>query len=280
MINQNVKPENTEDSKSWVKFPGLSGISLVGNLGVRFPRLLSTTPNGYSFALSGNGLMKRFITQWFAVALLLPLVRILSGQTQSNELLPRPAVTEPTPITSGAISKDAPIGSEERLKWFAVSTVGVPSLIGGMFSAGFATAIDSPSEYGTHWDGFGKRYGMRMTGISTGNLMEAGIGAAWGEDPRYFRAAGQPFKSRIGHAVKMTFLAQNKHGSAMPAYARYVAITGNNFLSNTWRPDSEATVGRASLRVLIGFLGRMGSNVFAEFWPDVTQRLSRKKSSP
>ena len=220
--------------------------------------------------------MTKFMIKRLAVALLFPCVWVLSAQTQSNELLPR-AETEPT-TTSGVISNYAPIGSKERLKWFAVSTVGAPSLVGGLFSAGFGTLIDSPKEYGPHWEGFGKRYGMRLTGVSTGNLIEAGVGAAWGEDPRYFRAAGQPFKSRVGHAVKMTFLAQNKHGGVMPAYARYVATTGNNFLSNAWRADSEATVGHASLRVLIGFLGRMGSNVFAEFWPDVTQRLSRKKA--
>src|SRR5438876_11718281 len=137
--------------------------------------------------------MVKFMTQRLAVAILFS-VWVLSGQTPVNELLAPAAATEPPPTiptTTGVISNYTPIGSEERLKWFAVSTVGAPSLIGGMFSAGFGTLVDSPSEYGTHWDGFGKRYGMRLTGISTGNLMEAGIGAVWGEDPRYFRAAGQ-----------------------------------------------------------------------------------------
>jgi len=117
---------------------------------------------------------------------------------------------------------------------------------------------------------------MRLTGISTSNAMEAGFGAVWGEDPRYFRAPGEPVKSRIGHAIKMTFLDRNKSGSNMPAYARYIGVTGSNFLSNTWRPDSEATAGRASLRIVLGLLGRMSSNLFEEFWPDVKQRLSRK----
>src|SRR4051794_33160024 len=84
-----------------------------------------------------------------------------------------------------ACAQTAPVTGEQRLKWAAVSTVGAPSLIGGLFSAGFGTGINSPNEYGPHWDGFGKRYGMRLTGIATSNLMEAGLGAAWGEDPRY-----------------------------------------------------------------------------------------------
>lgn len=106
--------------------------------------------------------------------------------------------------------------------------------------------------------------------------MEAGFGPLWGEDPRYFRAEGQPFKKRVGHVVKMIFLAYNSEGRTVSAYARYIAIPGNNILSNTWRADSEATAGYAMERTVTGFLGRMASNAFAEFWPDVRKRVFRK----
>jgi len=168
-----------------------------------------------------------------------------------------------------------PLTGGARLKWAVISTIGPPSLAGGLFSAEFGTAFKQPREYGTHWEGFGKRFGMRLTGVSVSNTMEAGLGAVWGEDPRYPRAAGQPFKNRVGHVVKMTFLAPNRDGQIMPAYARYAAIGGNNFLSNTWRADSEATMNRAAVRVGLGFLGRMASNAFVEFWPDVKGRFRR-----
>jgi hypothetical protein len=42
---------------------------------------------------------------------------------------------------------------------------------------------DVPSEYGTHWDGLGKRNGMRLTGVVTGNLIEAELGSAGGGGP-------------------------------------------------------------------------------------------------
>jgi hypothetical protein len=158
------------------------------------------------------------------------------------------------------------------------SSVGPASLAAGLFSAGWGTLFNVPREYGPHWQGYGERYGMRLTGIATSNIMEAGLGAVWGEDPRYIRAAGAPFGNRIGHIVKMTFLAHDRDGKNMPAYARYIAIPSNNFLSNTWRADSEATVSRASLRIGLGFLGRMGGNAFEEFWPDVRQRFFSKKS--
>lgn len=173
-------------------------------------------------------------------------------------------------------SKYRPLNGQGRLNWFAESTVGPPSLIGGTISAGWGTLFNSPKEYGPHWAGFGKRYGMRFTGVSVGNAMEASLGAIWGEDPRYIRATGQPFKSRVGRVVKMTFLAYDRDGRTMPAYARYIAIPGNNFLSNTWRADSEADASDAVQRTLTGFLGRMAGNAFQEFWPSVSKHLFKR----
>jgi hypothetical protein len=169
-----------------------------------------------------------------------------------------------------------PITGRQRLNWTVKSTVGPVSLAAGAFSAGFGTAMNRPREYGPHWEGFGKRYGMRFTGIATGNLVEASLGALWGEDPRYFRATGQSVKGRIKNVIVMTFAARQADGELAPAYARYVGISGNNFISNNWRADSESGLGDACLRTALGFAGRMGSNAFAEFWPTLSKHLFHK----
>jgi hypothetical protein len=169
---------------------------------------------------------------------------------------------------------------KERAAWALRGTFGPASLLGGVISSGWGTVFNTPREYGTHWEGFGDRYGMRLTGIATSNTMEAGLGAIWGEDPRYFRASGESFQARLGHVVKMAFLAPDKDGRVMPAYARYAAITGSNYLSNTWRVDSDATLSRATIRVGLGFLGRIAGNAWDEFWPDVKERISRKSDQP
>ena len=100
--------------------------------------------------------------------------------------------------------------------------------------------------------------------------MEAGLGAIWGEDPRYTRDEGAPFGHRLGHAVKMTFLAREPRWAMRlwPMRAS-LAIPGSNFLSNSWRAPGDDTAGNAAVRTGLGFLGRFGSNTFDEFWPDV-----------
>lgn len=203
---------------------------------------------------------------WKLFAILLIGTAGASGQSFS----------EPVGAATGSSSYQ-PITGRQRVRWVVKSTVGRESLAAGFFTAGFGTARNSPREYGPHWDGFGKRYGMRLTGISTGNAMEAGFGSLWGEDPRYFRATGQAFKGRIRNIVVMTFAARRADGSVAPAYARFMGNAGNNFLSNSWRTDSESSVGDACVRTLLGVAGRMGSNAFAEFWPDARKYIFHRK---
>jgi len=171
-----------------------------------------------------------------------------------------------------------PIDGAGRLKWFTVATVGPTSLLlSGPISAGWGTAFNSPPEYGPSWSGFGKRYGMRLTGVSTGNAMNAGLGAIWGEDPRYFRLGQRgTFGTRVKYVIKSSFYAPYRDGTWHPAYARMIGNVGNNFLSNAWRVPSENSAGDAALRSVSGVGAQLAANAFSEFWPDVWRKISGK----
>lgn len=168
------------------------------------------------------------------------------------------------------------ITSKQRLQWFLTATVGPKSLVGGVFAAGLGTATDLPSEYGPHWEGFGKRFGMRLTGISTGNAIDATLGAAWGEDPRYFVANDSRFGARLKNVVDLTFRAYGPDGMRHLAYARYIGTCGNNFLSNNWRAPSEADWQHALFRTAEGFGSRALSNTFKEFVPPIVRKLRHR----
>jgi hypothetical protein len=226
-----------------------------------------------------------------ALSFFVALLPLISAAAQSSATAP----TSPTPATTDDERKKIDydlhhyihsvprtpadyraITAEGRFFWFVRSTVGPRSLVAGLFSAGLGTATNSPSEYGTHWVGFGQRYGMRLTGVSTGNAIEASLGAAWGEDPRYFHTVHAPFKERVKNVVDLTFRAYHPDGELYPAYARYVATVGNNFLSNTWREPSENDWQHALIRTAEGFGGRALSNAFSEFFPQVWQKVRRQ----
>jgi hypothetical protein len=217
--------------------------------------------------------MAKYLTLLLGYLLIsLPLAAQTALQNQPSKPdapVPANSITK-SPLQSQAYE---PISGTKRLEWFFVHSVGPESLLNGAFTAGIGTARDKPEEYGPHILGFTKRYGMRFTGIATSNAMEAGLGAVWGEDPRYFMAIGKPFGARLRNVFALTMVARRRDGRYMPAYARYIAIPGNNFLSNTWRADSEATVSDALARTGWGFVGHLADNAFQEFWPSIKKRL-------
>jgi len=180
-----------------------------------------------------------------------------------------------TPATQTNAANYTPITGGGRFEWAIMNTINLASFGVGVIDSAWGTGFDEPHEYGVSLKGFGKRFGIRLTGVAVSNTMEAGLGAVWGEDPRYFRVGEGPFFKREGHAFKMVFLARNRDGDIAPAYARYAAIGGSNFLSNAWRANSDATASHAAIRIGLGFLGRLGYNNFYEFWPDVKRRFFR-----
>ncbi len=189
----------------------------------------------------------------------------------------QPMLYNHVPAVPATPSDYHPITADGRLDWFTRATVGPKSLVGGLFSAGIGTAGDWPHEYGTHWAGFGQRYGMRLTGVSTGNAIEAGMGAIWGEDPRYHHTVNQPFNAQLRNVVDLTFRAYRTDGERHLAFARYLAIFGNNFLSNTWRVPSESNVQHALIRSGEGFGARFLSDAFNEFAPTVWKKLRHRR---
>jgi hypothetical protein len=170
-----------------------------------------------------------------------------------------------------------PISHNERVAWFVNSTVAPKSLAAGIVSTAWGTAMNKPKEYGPHGEGFGKRYGMRLTGVATGNAIEAGLGGLWSEDPRYSPSFDDRPVGRVRHAAAMVFIAHRSDGRPVLAFARYTGIVGGNFISNTWRVPSESTARAAMTRSLVGFGGRFASNLFDEFRQGILRKLHRRQ---
>jgi hypothetical protein len=181
---------------------------------------------------------------------------------------------DPTGVNQVVASSDSAdsITGIGRLNWAVKSTIGPASLWTGVLTSTWGTAFNHPREYGESFDGFAKRYGLRLTGVATSNVTEATLGLIWGEDPRYHRGEGR-FGSRFHHALTMTFMSEDRDGKLTPAYARYIAIGGTNALSDMWRPDSDRNASNTLYRIGEGFGGRLLGNMWEEFWPDVKKHL-------
>jgi len=253
---------------------------------------ISATDSGGSAVASliGVGALSRQLAILIAILMATNLVSSAqshpSGPTGGHQSVPLPhksgrhtsrpsSFTHLKPQTLEAPYK--PLTPRENLRWFTANTIDPANLAGGIFEAALGTAPNRPKEYGPHWGGFAKRYGIGMSQSVTGNAIEAGGCLILREDPRYFRAPDRPFKARVRNVVRLAFAARAGNGSFGPAYARYVAVFGNNFLSNSWRVNSEANKHDALLRSAESFGGVLASNAFEEFWPDVKKWLFHKR---
>ena len=163
-----------------------------------------------------------------------------------------------------------------RVRWLLDGAIGPESLLFvGPLSAAWSTAWNTPEEWGDSWSGFGKRYVEREADVAIANTIEAGLGAIWGEDPRFIPSRKRGIWPRAAFAIKTTLVAPGRDGRLRPAWARYAAKTSKNYIENAWMPPSAHTTQQMLIRTAEGFSGRMLGNLWEEFWPDVRRRLRR-----
>jgi hypothetical protein len=192
--------------------------------------------------------------------------------------IPPPSPDNPgTTPTGRSNDASAPINGTGRLEWAAKATLGPGSLFVGAIQAGWGNLTNRPPEYRGGMEGFGKRFGLRLSSVGTSNVMEASLGAIWGEDPRYHLSDDRTTGGHFRHAIKMTFMADKADGSVAPAYARFIAYAGSNAISNAWRPDSQRNVDSTVTRIGERFAGKLAGNLLKEYWPEIKRHTFLNK---
>ena len=193
--------------------------------------------------------------------------------SQQLEHEPPAQAQAPPPLTATTY---APVTAHERLDWAVDGTVGLQSLfVVGPLASALQTGFNIPSEWERSWSGTGKRYLQREADVAISNAIEAGLGALWGEDPRYIPSGRRGIGARARYAMKTAFVVQRRDGHLAPAWGRYAGNVVNNLIENAWLPPSATTVEQTLARSVLGLVTRMGGNAWEEFWPDVRRRLRR-----
>ncbi|HEY2908389.1 MAG TPA: hypothetical protein VGJ29_20960 [Vicinamibacterales bacterium] len=170
-----------------------------------------------------------------------------------------------------------PASGAERRDWIVDGTVGPRSLlVVGPLATIWQTGFNTPSEWGRTWTGVEKRYGEREVDVALSSAIEAGLGALWGEDPRYVPSGRRGIWPRARYAIKTAFVAQRRDGRLAPAWGRYAGNVLNNVIENAWLPPSVTTARQTTFRSALGMAGRLGGNAWDEFWPDVYKRFRKQ----
>ena len=174
----------------------------------------------------------------------------------------------------------ARINGIERINWIVDGMLGPRSLAVGVITSTWQTSLRIPDEWSRSAFGFRERYLEREADVAISNTIEAGLGALWGEDPRYIRAPRGSARSRFAYALKTVVLAPRADGQLKPAWGRFAGNVFNNVIENAWLPPSMTTPGQTALRSANGMLGRLAGNLWDEFWPDIRTRLGQRFRRP
>ena len=154
-------------------------------------------------------------------------------------------------------------------------TFGVSSHIGSFANAGWNQLRTSPDEWGEGGDGFGKRLASAYARRFVKNTVDFGVATFRGEVMEYTRCDCGGW-SRVGHAVKYTFLRKSDDGGSTLAAGRLAGAFASGFAANLWYPDSRNSVNHALRRSALCLGLDAGKNVLKEFWPDVKRKFRRR----
>jgi hypothetical protein len=186
-----------------------------------------------------------------------------------------PQITQARPSLPLSADAYVPITGLERVHWIVDGIVGPRSLGVGVLGGIWQTGFNTPQEWGRTPSGFGKRYLEREADVAISNTIEAGLGALWGEEPRYIPSGRRGLRPRVQYALKTAFLAQRRDGRLAPAWGRYAGNVFNNLIENSWLPPSATTPGETAIRSVEGIVTRMLGNLWEEFWPEVRKRIGK-----
>ena len=207
------------------------------------------------------------------VMLLAAALRAAAQEPPGDALVPQ--ITQARPSLPLSADAYVPITGLERVHWIVDGIVGPRSLGVGVLGGIWQTGFNTPQEWGRTPSGFGKRYLEREADVAISNTIEAGLGAMWGEEPRYIPSGRRGLRPRVQYALKTAFLAQRRDGRLAPAWGRYAGNVFNNLIENSWLPPSATTPGETAIRSVEGMVTRMLGNLWEEFWPEVRKRIGK-----
>jgi hypothetical protein len=140
-------------------------------------------------------------------------------------------------------------------------------------------ATRSPPEWGSGFEGYGKRIGSRYGTFAIQNTLSTGGNFLLGYEPRYDRCRCSGVGHRLRHALIRNFVTYNRTEHELrPQIGLYAGALGAGLISSIWELPSRSLwkLGYQSVVTQAAF-GSFGNTV-GEFAVDLKQMLTGKKT--
>jgi hypothetical protein len=183
--------------------------------------------------------------------------------TDQNQNSGLPVATKPVATASPRdyVRPDA----AARRKRFINSTIGPVALGRIVFNAGVSTWTNSPEEWGTHWEGFGRRVASNIGKNVIRQTTSFGLDEALKYDSYFYRSKDKSVGARLKNSLISPVTARDRNGKRVLGIPRIAATyTSSIIATETWYPDRyDWKDGLKSGTYSLGF--NAAFNLFREF---------------
>jgi len=150
----------------------------------------------------------------------------------------------------------------------------------GYLKAGFSAGIDQWNDKPPEWEQGASSYGKRFANIlgqySIQRTVSFGLSSVLHEDNRYFNSGKTGLWPRAEYALMSGILARHDDGSRHFSISQLGGVAAGAFLSRSWQPPSQHSVGDGAVSFGITMSSNMGFSVVKEFLPDLGRAINKK----
>jgi hypothetical protein len=167
-----------------------------------------------------------------------------------------------------------PMTSGQRWNDYVSGSLLSPSVA---FRSLASAAISHASKDPVQWDqsprSYFERVGSHWARFAVQGTIHSSLAAALGHDTRYFREPEKSGWQRTRHALRRTFVTQNREGHTVFDVSQMAGLYGAPMASSLWNPNRHGAFKQGVRAGTFGIGMQAGSNLFKEFGPDIRRAI-------
>ena len=157
------------------------------------------------------------------------------------------------------------LSDDQLLHKYVWSTLGADGVLHATLVGGFDQWRGTPEDWGSHSDGYAKRWMSEFAAAAIGNTTKYAVAHIEHQDPSFVRCKCTGFGPRLRHAMHSPFSARRRDGHEVFSLATVAGLTAENVIpAATWYPAPRGTRD-GLVHAGGGIAAKIAVDVFKEF---------------
>jgi hypothetical protein len=176
--------------------------------------------------------------------------------------------------------KVAPLTVRQKFNLFVRETVDPYTFVSAAAGAGMSQYGNGTPAYGDGMAAYGQRLGAAYADVATQSFFsDAVLASLLHEDPRYYRMGpGRSVARRIWYSMTRMVVTRTDAGTSCFNFAGVGGMALGIGLSNAYYPSQSVNGSVTGSRFVTSLTSASLGNLLPEFWPDIKQKLHRRKN--